>query len=78
MKKSELKALIKEVVSETSLEKSIGYTGPTYLENAFNKLTNENKELKNFVQEFVDAWEEGLAGDSSMLRKAKAILEKYK
>jgi hemerythrin-like domain-containing protein len=78
MKKSELKALIKEVVSEASLEKSVGYTGPTYMENTINKLTNENKELKNFVREFVDAWEEGLAGDSSMLRKANAILEKYK
>lgn len=78
MKRSELKQLIREVVSEAGLEKSIGYTGPTYMENTINKLANENKELKNFVQEFVDAWEEGLAGDSSMLRKAKAVLEKYK
>ena len=39
MKKSELKALIKEVVSEASLEKSVGYTGPTYMEDTINKLT---------------------------------------
>jgi hypothetical protein len=32
------------------------------------------KELESFVSDFIDAWEDGTAGDGSIYNKAKGVL----
>lgn len=35
-----------------------------------------NQELVDFAEEYVVAWDDGMAGDSSLLRTARAVLAK--
>ena len=39
-----------------------------------NWLKNKNKQLEKFVEEFVEAWEDGMGGDSSLYDAAKRLL----
>ena len=36
----------------------------------------ERDELVKFTKEFIEAWDDGMAGDSYLLRNAKAVLAK--
>lgn len=39
-----------------------------------HSVSNNEVELKEFVEEFVDAWEDGMGGDTDLYRKAKSLL----
>ncbi len=74
MKKSELKALIREVVQETSLEKAIGYKEP-YAIKSVEKLTADNAKLRAALQEIIELEQQenlGSYGFGDIARKALA------
>ena len=37
-------------------------------------VSNNEVALKAFLEEFVDAWEDGMGGDTDLYRKAKSLL----
>jgi len=41
---------------------------------ALHGVSNNEVALKAFVEEFVEAWEDGMGGDTDLYRKAKSLL----
>ncbi|MGE4412912.1 MAG: hypothetical protein AB7E45_04350 [Candidatus Caldatribacteriota bacterium] len=39
-----------------------------------HNVSNNEVALKAFVEEFVEAWEDGMGGDTDLYRKAKSLL----
>ena len=63
MNKKELKEIIKVYSFEVN-----------WLKNKNKQLEKDEVALKAFVEEFVEAWENGMGGDSSLYDAAKRLL----
>ena len=70
MKKKELKEIIKVYSFEVNWLKNKN----KQLEKDKAGVSNNEVALKAFVEEFVEAWEDGMGGDSSLYDAAKRLL----
>ena len=82
------KEYLKKNIGETNIpeeyyENEIGemmdwYAGDYHQEQVKNltiaNVSNNEVALKAFVEEYVEAWEDGMGGDADLYRKAKSLL----